>query len=335
MIRPLILAAALVACVLPAHAQQKVAIRSGLPWASGAGGYSGGMEELEAMRGRPLDVRVLFLPIDRWSNMIAGAKHAGTHARTGARISIGIGMLPEESRGQHMACWQQRFAHHIRAIGAGLINNGAPDAIIRLGWEANRPNGYPWAVVKGKEREYIGCFRKWVNQLRSLAGQRFVIDWNMQDKSGFPASAIYPGGAWVDLIGINVYDRCPPIRDDAAWTQWIYRKHGDGWNPRGPATWLEFATTRGKKLSIPEWGIGGAQTVKYCSEPGFDNAWWVRKWHGWLSANAGHIAYAAYSNFHGDGQSNGIAPTKGGSHRLAPSTWNPQSSAVYRELWGG
>jgi hypothetical protein len=164
--------------------------------------------------------------------------------------------------------------------------------------------------------------------LRTVPGQRFVIDWNMQDKSIFPPDRMYPGDDVVDIIGIDVYDRCPPLHDERRWSGWLNAKHNDGRNPRGPGAWLAFARQHGKKLSIPEWGIGGPSRVRFCVEPGFDNAMFVRRWFGFLRENAASIAYEGYFNAHG------FSDDSLGSHKLAPARYNPRSAAVYRQLWG-
>lgn len=313
----------------PAQAQTWVPVRSGLGWASGANGGNGGMADLQTMRGRLLDMRTYFTGIATWSGLIWSVPGVKNHLVDGARVAVAIGMLPETHRGQHMACWQGRFANEIRAVGTALINAGASNAIIRLGWEANRVNGYPWAVT-GDASAYKGCFRKWIKILRTLPGQRFVFDWTMQDKSTYPIDQMYPGDEWVDIIGVNVYDRCSPVRTDDQWNAWYNLKDKDGRNPRGLGTWLAFARQHGKKLSIPEWGIGGPSPVKNCTEPGIDNPFWMRKMFEFFRTNAANIAYEAYFNGHGDGRTTAAA----GSHKLAPTYHNPLSAAVYKELWG-
>lgn len=310
-----------------ATAQQWVPIRSGLPWASGANGGGGGMADLQAMRGRPLDFRTTFLRQDTWQGLLAGTSNVRSIVTTGAAAVVAFGMMPQTHRGQHVPCAQGQFDSYIRTFGTSLVNAGASRAVLRLGWEANRLNGFAWAVT-GDGSDYKRCFRRWVSVLRSLPGQRFVVDWNMQEKSVFPIDQMYPGNDVVDVIGINVYDRCVPVRSETHWTSWLNAKHGDGRNPRGPATWLQFAKARGKKMSIPEWGIGGPSEVKACTQPGFDNPFFVRKWHAFIKANATSLAYEGYFNGHG------YANDSLGSHKLAPTTYNPLSASVYRELWG-
>ena len=327
------LGAAALATVLAASPPSEAGVswggtKSGLPWASGANGGSGGMADLQAMRGRKLDVRTVFTRIDSWSGLIVSTPGVRSHLGDGAAIVVAFGMLPQSHRAQHAACARGNFDAQMRSFGQGLVANGAARAVLRLGWEANRLNGYPWAVT-GDGGDYKSCFRRWVSVLRSVPGQRFAIDWNMQDKSVFPPAGMYPGNDVVDIVGVNVYDRCPPMRTEAEWSSYFNSRHKDGRNPRGLASWLQFARQRGKKLSIPEWGVGGPSVVKLCTAPGFDNAFFIRKMHEFLRANAASIAYEAYFNGHG------YTSDRRGSHKLAPVRYNPKAAAAYKGLWGG
>lgn len=333
MVRVYVALATLLTLALPAAAQVSNA-RSGMPWPSGANGGSGGMADLEALRGRPLDTRSVFPRFDTWGNMATdvGSRAIRGHAATGARVEVAIAMLPASHRGQHMACWQRKFDANVRQWGTALINAGLGDAIVRLGWEADRMGGYPWAVVAGKEAEYMGCWRKQVGVLRALPGANFVISWTMQGKGSriARASTIYPGNDWVDVIGMNPYDRCPAVRTEADWARVRDAKFSNG-DPAGPGSWLAFARGKGKKFAVPEWGLGSTSTV--CSDAGFDNPLFIRKMHEMFRLNAPSIAYEGYFNAHGDGRPNGQPPARGESTRIAPATWNPTASAVYRDLW--
>lgn len=337
MIRTVLALAALLPLALPAAAQVTLPTntQSGMPWPSGANGGSGGAADLEALRGRPLDIRAVFLPMDTWSNIANNAGNATmrNYAAAPYRVEVGVSMLPETHRGQHQACANGAFDANVRQWGTALINAGAADAIVRLGWEANRVGGYPSAVVVGQEAAYINCWRKQVTVLRALPNQRFVFSWAMQDKGSkvVGASAIYPGNAYLDIVAVNPYDRCPPARTEADWTRIANAKHQNGVDPAGTISWLNFAKGKGKKFALAEWGLGSTTTI--CSDPGFDNPFFIRKMHGMLAANASAIGYESYFNGHGDGRSNTVDPADGRSTRLAPATWNPKASAVYVDLW--
>lgn len=297
--------------------------RSGLPWASGTSSASVDFEE---WRGTRLDVRTVFMSIDTWRNMVQSGTWADNRGIAGTRTVIAQGMLPETHRGRHRECARGDYDTYMRELGSNLVASGLADAVIRLGWEANRMQGFPWGVT-GDGASYKACFRRWVAMLRATPGQRFVIDWNMGARGNLPyhIDRIYPGSDVIDIIGVQQYDVCPPVRTEAEWQGKMHSYNRHTGSPFGLATWLAYAKSKGKPLSIPEWGIGGRRSL--CPKPGFDNPFYIKAIHDFLRANADSIAYESY--FNGDA---GHDPRRG-THQLFPTDYNPRSAAVYRSLW--
>lgn len=299
-------------------------VNSGLPWASGSG--AGGGDELAALRGRPLDVRTGYLPMTNWSAMIGSTRAIRRFGGGGAKPVLALGMMPQSNARQHSQCAAGAFDGYIRQIGMGLINAGEPDTILRLGWEANRMNGFAWAVT-GDGSSWVACWRRWASVLRSLPGQRFTMVWNMGQKGTFPhhIDRMYPGSDVVDVIGSQFYDRCNSIRSQGDWNDKLHRRQPNG-SPWGLATWLEYAKSKGKRFAIPEWGIAGPKYI--CSDAGFDNPFFMQKFHEFLRTNASSIAFEGYFNGH-----SGMGGPGRGTHRIAPPTWNPKAAAMYKSLW--
>lgn len=310
---------------LPAHGAMSGGSRSGLPWASGS---NSGMDDLENLRGRRLDVRTMFFGINSWKTLSGSSAAIPRVIARGGQLVIALGMLPHSHAGQHEQCAAGTFDTEIRAIAEGIVRRGGQNAILRLGWEANRMKGYPWAVT-GDGSAYKACFRRWVSILRSVPGQAFTIDWNMAQEGTFTyhVDRMYPGNDVVDLIGAQQYDRCPPTTNDAQWESRLWEvRPGKGGSPVGLGRWLEYARSKGKRLSVPEWGVGGPRNI--CGNPGFDNPFFIRKMYEFFRTNAASIAYEAY--FNGD---DGSGHDENGSHRLTPNHYNPRSAAAYKALW--
>jgi hypothetical protein len=295
---------------------------SGLPWASGA---AAGADDLGSWRGRPLDVRSTFTAHDNWENIIASAKWMRSHLGTCAAVVEGVAMLPESHRGQHAACAAGAFDEKIRAFGVNLVANGAAAALLRIGYEFNGGN-FPWAVVGDQSLVWKRCYRRWVNVLRSVPGQAFTFIWNPNGRGRFSTDHnieyLYPGDSYVDIIGIDYYDRCPAIKVQAEWDSRVNKWMKSG-SPDGIGAWLAYAKSKGKKLAVPEWGIGGPQG---CSGAGYDNALYVSNMARFLRANAASIAYEAYFNGGSAGDRNG--------YRLAPTSVHPLAAAAYLTGWG-
>lgn len=308
---------ALALAVAASPAARAVGVRSGLPWPSGV---TKPAEAFGTWRGRPVDLRTAFWGKLTWTSVIASARvPAGP-----LRVALGFPMLPVSNRGQLEQCAGGAFDAQMRAVRDNMLAAGWRGSFVRLGWEANRVDGFPWAV-KGDGASYVGCFRRWVGILNPGRVKNFTIVWNMGNRGTFPypIARMYPGDDVVDVVASNFYDMCPPITDEAAWLARINAR--DGWgNPAGPQAWLAFAKARGKKWALPEWGIGGAPI--YCNRPGFDNPFFIRKMFEFLRANARDIAFETYFN--------GYAGDRAlGTHELYPSDRNPRAAAVYRSLW--
>jgi hypothetical protein len=166
-----------------------------------------------------------------------------------------------------------------------------------------------------------------------VPGQRFTIDWNMARKGTFPlhVDRMYPGDDVVDVIGVQQYD-CGRRTTEAAWQAAYHERNARTGSPIGLGAWLAYARGKGKPLSVPEWGTGGPTNV--CeAEPGLDNPFFIQKMFGFFRDNAPSIAYEAYFNGHGSWGSDRKPSDRNGSHKLAPSRYNPRSAAAYRSLW--
>lgn len=290
---------------------------SGLPWASGV---TRPVEAFAAWRGRPVDVRTVFFARKTWESIRSSA-----NARPGpTRLAIGFGMLPNSHAGQLEACAAGAFDAQMRGIRDKMLVSGWKGAYIRLGWEANRVTRslYPWAA-KGNGNSYVGCFRRWVGILNPGGVKNFPIVWNMANEGTFPGKieGLWPGDAYVDVVGTQFYDRCPPITSDAQFEARVNKR--DKWgNPAGPQAWIDWARAKGKKWALPEWGINSSQTI--CAQPGFDNPFFIRKMHEFLTANAEHVEFESYFN--------GSDSPTGGSE-LYPTNFHPRAAAAYKDLW--
>jgi hypothetical protein len=354
------LLAGLAAAPTPARAGFLGTPPSGLPWASGVNGPSSQNAAFASWRGgRKLDVRTIFFGIRDWTHMAAstGALKTAINGGTG-RLVVAIGMLPRTHVGQLGQCALGTFDPQIRAVVTGMINNGAQAAadagrriVIRLGWEGNNEGSYPWAAT-GDGTSWRNCFRRWVDILNPVGSdgvrqKRFLIVWNMANRGTvtYPIDNLWPGGAYVDIVGSQYYDRCPVLNEGDRYAfEADLDARGYSNNPAGPRAWLEYAKAKGKPYAVPEWGIGGPRTG--CTEPGEDNPYFVRKMYEFFWANAASIAFEAYFN-----ETGGEDPAFGTHELFAPEPgfpaptdpgyldyvqrYNPGAAQAYRALWGG
>lgn len=285
---------------------------SGLPWKSGVTRP----QEFGPWRGRALDVRTVFFRKDTWNGLAANA----TVKPDAPMMAIGFPMLPVSHRGQLEQCAAGAFDAEMARVVANMRANGwANRSYVRLGWEMNRTDRstFPWAAI-GDGSSYVACFRRWAG----FFGDDFTLVFNTANVGSFPypIDQLYPGSDVVDVIAANLYDRCPPIYTQAEWDARASAR--DRWgNPAGPNAWRQWALAKGKKWAVPEWGIGGSQTV--CNRPGVDNPFFVAKVWQMFWGRRADLVFESY--FQGD--------EGGGSHTLYPGDANPRSAAEYRKRW--
>lgn len=288
--------------------------RSGLPWHSGV---THAYDRFEEWRGRPLDVYVTWHPHRTWDEIREA--NEGTVGRRllgkPGRLSMGIAMLPRTHRGQFAECARGDFDEHYRAVAERLVEWGRADAILRIGWEANG-SGFPWNI-QGDIENYIGCFRRIVQVMRAVS-PGFVIDWTMRKSTaGFgsrPVTDAWPGDDVVDIVGVNYYDGWPAYDTPRAWSRDLTSLENGG--PRGLQAWLDFARSKGKKLSVSEWGLRRRASS--------DNPLYIELMLSFFRENAANIAYEAYYNPQGE-QSRA-------EYSIFPPDDNPLAAARYLDL---
>jgi hypothetical protein len=341
---------ALLASAAPAGADDEIPLRSGLPWASAAVASDVGFE---AWRGRVLDARTVYFGVKTWLHARQSAAAIPAELAKGGKLIMAIGLVPESHRGQIAQCAAGAFDLDVQAIRDGILSRGGQGSILRLGWEFNRVSGstYPWAA-QGDGTTWRECFRRWVDIMNPVIDatttpptrkKNFTIVWNVANAGNFqhPIENLWPGDEYVDIVGSQFYDRCPPVADLAGFQRKL--NVVDEWgNPAGPLAWLTFAKRHGKKWAVPEWGVGGPREI--CGVPGVDSGYFIRKMFEFFQEHASEMAFEAY--FNADG---GLDPN-GGTHRLfdprpyfpdaaSPGyldhvqRWNPLAAAIYRQLW--
>jgi hypothetical protein len=204
-----------------------------------------------------------------------------------------------------------------------LRDAGYGDAIIRLGWEFD-VGYYPWSA-QGNCGLFQDAFRHVHDVLRSVS-PNFRFDWNPTARAfSAQTTCAYPGDAYVDIIGLDYYDKGFSAAYNASAQTWA--------DPAGAFNsnvlpnvrqQRDFAIAHGKQLSYPEWAMatGGSETNGGGDDPTFVQGLsdWMR---GLPATGPGSVAYHSY--FNEDSAHDGL-------HVLSHF---PDSQARYRALFGG
>jgi beta-mannanase len=184
---------------------------------------------------------------------------------------------------------------HFRTLAQRLVDRGAADTVIVLGWEMNgttyssrcSPNPLAW-------RQY---WQRIVGEMRSVPGQHFRFDF--APARGTQAVAwtdCYPGDDVVDIIGMDNYDQHP----GRTFTDYVTQ-------PFGLRAQASFASAHGKPMSYPEWGL-----FDYGDDPGY-----IRAMYTWISTH--NVLYQTITDY---------CP-----HGVWQCGANPAAATTYKQLF--
>lgn len=274
------------------------------------GGTPALIGQYESWLGREMDTALLYFDGDTPARLRESApallsKFRGTKYRT-LVISMPLVLQGQTLSSVAAGANDQIF----RDLAAVMVANGRGDDIVRPGWEFNGA-WFPWSGI-GQWETFASAFRRAVTTMRSVPGaENLRFEWNF-GKGGAPVpDSAYPGDQYVDIIGMDVYDRSyssrladPVVR----WDNYMQGSPGFAWH-------RDFAARHGKPMAFSEWGISSGHVSG--SNP--DNPYFIQQMHSWIQSN--NVAYAIYferdTNF---------------LHRLM--LHYPNARAVYRNLFG-
>lgn len=292
--------------------KRTAAAHSSLAWNSGCWNGNDAPSEATAFgdwRGNPVDVAVAWPDLGSWSSYTTQPNSIYA-AFSGAPFPIvwGISPIPFDGGVSTMAaCAAGDYNSNWTDFANTMVAYGLDNSIIRLGWELNG-DWYPW----GGDPNFVAAWQQIVNTVRPIA-PGLQWDWNVNigSNNGFPGDAVlgaYPGDTYVDIIGVDAYDKggvTPDYVVDGAYALQY---------------WLNFAVAHGKKLSLPEWGVWTTANQGHGDDPDYITAVGT-----FLANNASNIAFDAYFN---------DAEASIGNSLYNPDQ-NPNSAAVYLNLFGG
>ncbi|WP_307874785.1 glycoside hydrolase family 26 protein [Frankia nepalensis] len=293
---------------------------TGVTWVSGANANH--PEDTELWReftGRDVDLAMMFVTRSSWDTVVSPEwpLNAYTPDKWPGQFSVAVPMWPVQDGqyplGNERECAAGEYDEYWAEFGRNLQKYGRGDAIVRLGWEFNG-NWFKWYPEDSETWEE--CFRREVTAIRSTAPD-VQIDWTMtmgrdEMPNGDNVWAAYPGDEYVDIIGIDYYDMYPPKPTQETWNRTCVK-------PSGLCTVVKEARARGKKFSVPEWGVVSGEGG------GGDNPFFIEKMYEIFHANADILAYEVYYNNAEEGNVRSS---------LVGPVLNPKSAKRYQELFG-
>ncbi|WP_260928045.1 glycoside hydrolase family 26 protein [Novosphingobium sp. 9] len=245
----------------------------------------GRLPRYQGVMGRHLDGVNDFLSAESWQQMRSGAQWAvGCWQNSGYRLSLGVPLIVKG--GSLSAAAAGEYDDEFRNIGTLLVAKGQANAVIRLGWEFNG-NWYPWSANKDPV-SFVGAFRHVVGVLRATPGQKFRIVWNPASGVGdVAADKLWPGDAYVDMVGLDVYNqswRPQDIVPSIRWQGHLTGNYGLNWAAK-------FAAAHRKPLVVPEWATG----TRPDGHGWGDDPLFIHNMAAWMRAH--NVAYEGYWDF--------------------------------------
>ncbi len=268
----------------------------------------------EQWRGRPVAKVVDFLADDDWTKIASPTWWTSGWSASAYRdrLVYSVPMLPR-NEGTMQAGARGDYDAQFVSLARTLVAAGQGSVVIRPGWEMNG-SWYRWSAAPDPQA-YIDYFRRIVTAMRSVSGAAFTFEWSANmGPSAMPADQAYPGDAYVDTIGLDVYDQywgSNPGDPEVRWSSYVNQPFGLAWH-------RDFARTHGKQMSFPEWGV----IVRSDGYGGGDNPVFVQHMYDWIAAN--DVAFSSYFEY--DSAWNKIA-LMGGQF--------PKSAATFLGLFGG
>ena len=150
--------------------------------------------------------------------------------------------LTQEAAGAFNSNWTK--------VAEAMVANGFGSSIVRPGWEFNG-NWMPWAAG-GCASAYVGAYQQMVTSMRAVWEPTSPSSGTRPWDTGVGnLSSFYPGNAYVNYIGSDVYDLGGPTYSgaQAEFTNMETESYGLNWL-------ASFAAQQGKQIVLPEWGLG-------------------------------------------------------------------------------
>jgi hypothetical protein len=248
---------------------------------------------------------------DGWTAMDSAADVRAWKG-SGYRLVLGVPILP--GTGTLAAGATGSYDQYFTTLGKNLVSDGEANAILRLGWEFNG-YWYPWYVQTAADAaNFVKFWQHIVTTMRAVPGEQFKFLWNASADtySSYSPAQAYPGNAYVDYVGTDVYDEFwgSPKTSANAWSNQLTQEWGLNWL-------ASFAAANGKLIGIPEWSVairddGGGMG----DDPSF-----ISNIASWFVAH--HVAFDDIFSFDSPGTSNDILDGQ-----------FPQSLAEFRTVFG-
>jgi len=253
---------------------------------------------------------------DGWAAMDNGGGEGGWSG-TGDRLVLAVPIIPGSSGGTLAQGATGAYNQYFATLAQNLVAQGESNAILRLGWEFNG-NWYPWSVANNTDAQNFASFwRQIVNTMRAVPGQQFQFLWNPNagGTTSWDLTQAYPGSAYVDYIGTDLYDEYwgTPQTPQNSWNNAMNESWGLNWLS-------SFAATEGRPIAMPEWSV----CTRSDGHGLGDDPYFINQFANWIATH--NVAFTDIFSFN---------DTAGGQDNDITDGNFPNSLAAFRADFGG
>jgi hypothetical protein len=293
--------------------------------------------------GTPVDLAAAFEANDSWDNIDGAEWQLGpwsqwVRMQTGRNLLLAVPLLPS-SGATLTACSAGQYDQYWANLANNLAYYGLHWAYLRLGWEMDG-GWYAWGAPQGsgKEASYAGCFRRVVQVMRQAQpANQWKFVWNPTTAwwSASYLDAVWPGDAYVDIVGLDLYDQSwatgtypYPANCDAACT---LAAQQTAWNEHSwkLGTLRDFGIAHGKPMAIPEWGVA----IRPDGHGGGDNSFFVQKMSDFIHDPANNVVFHSYFDVSAVDIDARLTNSVTGDNP-AGATRFPNAAALFKQLFG-
>jgi hypothetical protein len=253
--------------------------------------------------------------VDGWAAMDNGGGEGGW-AGSGYRLVLGVPIVPGGTGATLATGATGAYNGYFTTLAQNLVAQGESNAILRLGWEFNG-SWYPWSVSSNTDAQNFALYwQQIVNAMRAVPGQQFSFLWNPNagGTTSWDLTLAYPGNAYVDYVGTDVYDEYwgTPQTPQNAWAYQLSQSWGLNWL-------ASFAAAHGKAMAFPEWSV----CVRNDGHGLGDDPYFINQFANWIASN--NVAFTNIFSFN---------DTAGGQDNDITDGNFPNALAAFRTAFG-
>ncbi len=302
-------------------------------------GNTPGVLKLSSTLGQPVSYGSDYFDERSWAGIDSDMWLIQRWRATNLPMVWGVPMLPSTPGVSLATGATGAYDSYFSLLASNLVANGMGSSTLRLGWEFNMPS-FPWYAA-GQSTAFIAYWQQIVNTMRAVPGANFSFEWNAARGSGGASDramgnfdSYYPGDAYVDVVGLDVYDQAWDTYPGA--TQEFQSALTQPWG----LNWISgLAAAHGKALAIPELGLGQGPSAANSGVitavgpvSGGDDGTFIGDVMAWAATN--QARYVAYWDYGTSSIDNGSNPLVAAALRQAlaastlPTTTVPSTTVL-------